>query len=258
MSFFDTHAHLNLPDFDGDIDAVVKRALENHVLHVVVPGTNIGDSGRSIELAERFDGILFSAVGIHPHEADGFSADTLARLKELVLGSEGKVVAVGEIGLDFYRNFSSRESQLTALEEQIELAIELSLPIIIHVREAFPEIFEVLAQYREVRGIFHCFSGGPNEVEKALEFDFYISFAGNITYKKSHKLVEALRLVPDNRLLIETDSPYLAPAPYRGKRNEPSFLTATFAKIKEVKQASDSLENLIFANSLKAFGLTGG
>ncbi len=261
MQIFDTHAHLNDVKFKDDVDDVVFRAKDNGISKIIVPGTDIHDSEAAVELAKRFPGIVYAAVGVHPHEADNFTKNKLDALNRFLSSDDNShVVAIGEIGMDFYRNYSSRESQYRTFRAQIELAIEHNLPIIVHVRDAFDEVFDALRDYSgDVKGVFHCFSGGVDEAVEALKLGFWISFAGNITFKKAGKTLDVVRAVPDDKLLVETDAPYLTPVPFRGKRNEPSFVVYTLTKVAELKGADvETMAQITYSNAVEVFKIHDG
>jgi len=196
----------------------------------LIVGYDLESSERALELAEYLPW-SYVAVGIHPHDASDFRDTDLKRLEDLA--SHERVRAIGEIGLDFYRNYSPKDDQLRAFRAQLELAKSLSMPIVLHVRKAFPDVFQVLQEHEVHEGVFHCFSGGVQEAQKAVELGFYVSFAGSLTYG-SKKLERALKNMPRDRVLLETDAPYLAPGEYRGQRNEPAYLLETAKKASEV------------------------
>ncbi|MBA3694784.1 MAG: TatD family hydrolase, partial [Acidobacteria bacterium] len=231
--FIDSHCHIDGEAFDADRDVVIKRAREAGVKMMLVVGT--GDAtdfenfSRVVRLAEKHENI-FASVGVHPHDAKTFDAESERRLIELAKSSE-KVIAWGEIGLDFYYDHSPPEVQKEIFRRQIKIANELNLPIIIHSRDADDETVEILTEecaHENFRGgIMHCFGGNPQMAESLMNIGFLISFAGNVTFKKADNLRDSARVVPLNKLLIETDSPYLAPIPFRGKRNEPMFVVET-------------------------------
>ena len=233
MIFIDSHCHIDGEAFDADRDVAIKRAREAGVKMMLVVGT--GDAtdfenfSRVVRLAEKHENI-FASVGVHPHDAKTFDAESERRLIELAKSSE-KVIAWGEIGLDFYYDHSPPEVQKEIFRRQIKIANELNLPIIIHSRDADDETVEILIEecaHENFRGgIMHCFGGNPQMAESLMNIGFLISFAGNVTFKKADNLRDSARVVPLNKLLIETDSPYLAPIPFRGKRNEPMFVVET-------------------------------
>jgi TatD DNase family protein len=218
----DSHCHLNVPDFADDLDAVIDRAREAGVHGILVPAIDLDSAERALEIAARHP-MVRVAVGLHPHEARGWGDEAERRIREWAERPE--VVALGEIGLDFYRDWCPVEAQRTAFAAQLRLARELDLPIIVHDRDAHDEIFEALSDPENagLRGQLHCFSGGPAHAERAVELGFHLSFTGTLTYGKG-KADRVLRRVPPDRLLLETDAPYMTPVPHRGKRNEPAFV----------------------------------
>ena len=256
MKLFDSHAHLNDPAFRKDLETVISRAKEAGVTRVLTPGYTLETSRLAVDLSRNWKGFLFAAVGIHPHDATTFTPEALAELR--ALAQRPGVVAIGEIGLDFYRNLSPRAVQIEAFEAQIHLANELSLPIVIHVRNSFREVVEVLQRTPPQMGaVFHSFSLGKNEVRTALDLGGYISFSGMITYQNG-KLEKAARFVPPDRILVETDAPYLAPAPVRTKtrRNEPAFIRHTLFHLADLRKVSpEELAEQTFENANRVFGL---
>ncbi|HEX9896177.1 MAG TPA: TatD family hydrolase [Dehalococcoidales bacterium] len=227
----DTHAHLDMKEFAGDRDEVVTRALAMGVTRIISVGTDIASSEQAIALAEKYPQI-YAAVGIHPHDAGRVESSYLTRLAELA--KHPKVVAIGEIGLDFYRNYSPKEAQFSVLRGQLELAAELSLPIIIHARQSAREMIEILSDWvnhhkdlsGKPRGVIHCFSEDTPTARKYLELGFYISFPGFVSYPQSRAPAVA-KTIPIDKILVETDCPFLTPQKYRGKRNEPSYVALT-------------------------------
>lgn len=221
--FIDTHAHVYWEDYTEGIPEVIKRANDAGVKKIITPGTNIETSKLVTEISSQIDG-LFCAVGIHP--SDVKDADENSYLNELEKLSESeKVVAIGEIGLDYYWDTSFNEKQHRFLRSQIELALSKNLPVIIHNRNSDDDMISILSEYKSknLRGVFHCFSGDENLMMKGLELGFYISIAGVVTFKNS-KLKDAIKNCPLDKILTETDSPFLTPVPFRGKRNEPAYV----------------------------------
>lgn len=247
--FFDSHAHLDWPDFQGELPQVIGRALSGTLWGMLSIGTSVESSARTVEIAQKFSGV-YAAVGVHPHEAKGMVPEDLNRLADLAL--EDKVVAIGEVGLDFYRNYSPRDAQIKAFKEQIGLARELKMPLVIHVREAQDDLLHILKRSgaSQVGGVFHCFSGDATFAREAMRLNFYISFAGNLTYRNAEALREAATSVPIERTLIETDAPFLTPEPHRGKRNEPSLVTITALTLAEIHGISP--EDVARTTSLNA------
>ena len=256
MKLVDSHCHIDGEQFDADRDEVIGRAEDVGVKIMLVIGTgeatNFDNFQRVVDLAEKHDNI-FAAIGVHPHDAKTFDAESEKRLIDLVKSSK-KVIAWGEIGLDFYYDHSPREVQYEIFRRQINIARELDLPIIIHSRDADDETVEVLTEecnYENFRGIMHCFGGTPKMAQKLMKIGFMISFAGNVTFKKAENLRDAARVVPLEKLLIETDCPYLTPIPFRGKRNEPMYVAETakflaeFYRIEVEKLANQTTQNFI-------------
>lgn len=240
MTLVDSHCHLDGKAFDADREQVIARARAAGVEHMVAIGSGDGppDLEAGIRLAEQYS-FIYATAGVHPHDAAKAVPSTWTELA--ALSAHPKVVAIGEIGLDYHYGFSPREAQRDAFVRQLELARESGLPVVIHTREAWQDTVSLIREHYagpERGGIFHCFSGGPREAEEALALGFHLSFSGIITFPKAEDLREALRLTPLDRLLVETDSPYLAPAPHRGKRNEPAFVVETARKAAEVKGMS--------------------
>jgi len=251
MSLIDSHCHLDEKQFDSDREATIDRALAAGVEQMLAIGTGDGppDYEAGIRLADKYD-CMVASVGVHPHSAQQADEETCKRLRELL--KHPKVVALGEIGLDYHYDFSPREVQKRVFIEQLQVARDARKPIIIHTREAWPDTFEILEEHwapAKLPGIMHCFSGGPEEAQRSLDMGFYISFAGVVTFPKAINIQEAAKMVPGDRFLIETDAPYLAPAPNRGKRNEPAFVAHTAAKIAALRgQSVEDIEVLSCAN----------
>lgn len=234
--FVDTHAHLQWKSFDNDRDLIIKRAKKQEVLHIVNIGFDIENSKKAIELANQYEE-LYATVGIHPHNANQYEEKNLKILE--TLSKNKKIVAIGEVGLDYYRNLSPQITQKQAFENQLLLAIEQNLPVIIHNRKAEPDILDILSKFKgKIQGIMHCFSADIVFAKKCIQLGFFISFAGNITYPKAYNLHETAKWINLKDMLIETDCPWLAPQEMRGKRNEPSYLPSIAQKIAELKQIS--------------------
>jgi TatD DNase family protein len=231
----DTHCHIADPEFDADREEVLRRAQEAGVEYVISVGCDLVSSRRAVAFAQRLPWV-FATVGVHPHEAKKIGEGDAALLKDLA--RHPKVVAYGEIGLDFYYDHSPRSVQMERFAEQIGIAASLQLPLVIHTRDAWEETFKILADQGAGRlgGVFHCFTGGPEQAARALAMGFMVSFSGIITFPKAEGIRSAARETPLDRILIETDSPYLAPQGYRGKRNEPGHVRWVAQEIAEVKQ----------------------
>ena len=229
--FVDTHTHLFTSEFDGDRDAVVQRALDAGVAALCLPAINEGAIEPMLAMCDAYSGICYPMMGLHPTDVEEGYMDVLDRMYAL-LKSSGRFIAVGEVGLDFYWDDTMKREQQDAFRRQVEWACELNLPLAIHSRSAFDELYAIMDEYRScgLHGVFHCFSGSEDEAHKLLSFDgFYLGIGGVVTYKKS-TLPAVLSAVPLERIVLETDSPYLAPVPQRGKRNESSYIPhiATF------------------------------
>jgi len=234
--FIDSHAHLELDEFDNDRENVINRARQERLEAILVVGINLDDSYRAVELAHQYD-MLFAAVGVHPHDVKKIESQTYDRMAELAQGK--KVVAYGEIGLDFFRNRSPKDIQIKRFGEQLELAQTLNLPVIIHDRDAHRETAAILKNWKgEKRGVIHCFSGDYAMAKQCLDLGFYISIPGTITYPKAEELREVVKKIPLSTILIETDCPFLPPQPYRGKRNEPAYVSHVAHKIAAIKNVA--------------------
>jgi TatD DNase family protein len=251
----DSHAHLNCSQFAQDRDEVIDRALANGISHIITVGCDLASSQQNVEIAGGHP-TIYAAVGIHPHDAGQATIEGLQQLKALI-EETGKIVAVGEIGLDFYRDLSPRDVQREAFRQQIRLAREVGLPIIVHDRDAHKETLQILREERagETGGVVHCFSGDLAMAKACIKLGFYISFSGTITYPKNQALREVLLGIPVDHILVETDSPYLAPQPFRGKRNEPSLVRYAAEKIAEIKGLT--VEDVSRVTNLNAFTLFG-
>jgi TatD DNase family protein len=244
----DTHAHLTSLD---DADEAIGRAADTGVTRILTVGTNVDDCGRALELAERHDGV-FAILGIHPHEAGTATTDDLAALRELL--AHPKAVAVGETGLDWFRDYAPADDQRRLFAAELELAAELGKPVVIHTRAADDDTLAALAGHPGTV-VLHCFSS-PHMLPTALERGWYVSFAGNATYPKAVDLRLAATRVPVERILAETDSPYLSPQPVRGKRNEPANVVHTLAALAQARgEEPAELERQIELNATACFGL---
>jgi TatD DNase family protein len=230
----DSHCHLDDKQFDPDRDEVIARAREAGVERMMAIGTGDGppDLEAALRLARRHD-FIYATVGVHPHDAAKATPETFAAME--ALAAETKVLAIGEIGLDYHHDFSPRDVQREVFIRQLKLAGRAGKPIVIHTREAWHDTLLVLREHWSGDGIIHCFSGGPEEARQALDLGFYLSFGGVLTFPKADALRDAARLAPEDRLLVETDAPYLAPVPKRGKRNEPAFMVETARRLAEVR-----------------------
>ena len=253
----DTHAHLEMEAFAADREAVLERAGAAGLTAIITVGTTLCDAEKAVALAHRHR-LVYAAVGIHPHEAAGIDGGTYEALRQLA--RQEKVVAIGEIGLDFFYNHAPREVQLRRFGEQLDLAGSLDLPVIVHDREAHAETLAMLEARRgRLQGVLHCFSGDAAMARRCLALGFYLSVAGPVTFPKAAQLREVAREVPPERLLIETDCPYLAPQRYRGKRNEPAYVRETAAALAELRGVpAEELEAVTAANARRLFGIAAG
>jgi TatD DNase family protein len=253
--FVDTHAHLQWGRFDRDREKVINRARNANVKRIVNVGFDVMGSIKGIELAEKNKG-LYATVGIHPHNASSLNEAVLDNLRKL--SKNPKVVAIGEIGLDYYRTLSPKEAQKNAFEAQLFLAEELKLPVIVHNREADDDTLEILSKFSgRIKGILHCFSGDLKMAEQCVKHNHYLSVAGPVTFPNSHNLQKIVRWVDLSYLLLETDSPWLAPQSMRGKRNEPAFLVYVAKKIAKLKGISmTELAEATTENSKKILALS--
>src|SRR3990167_2280450 len=220
----DTHCHLDFKDFDNDRDSVIDRAKKKGVVRVINVGSSIEGSRRAVELAKKYD-MVHASIGIHPHEAGSVTDKIIEEIKNLA--HQDKVVAIGEVGLDYYRNLSSKDSQQIVFKKFIDIAYQLKLPLIIHSREADSDMLRILKDEKDkqLTGVVHCFSGSREFLKECLDIGFYISFTCNLTFKKAEALRGVAKVAPMERVLLETDAPYLSPEGLRGKRNEPAHLT---------------------------------
>jgi TatD DNase family protein len=252
MILIDTHAHLNMDVFDKDRRAVIQRAEDADVKTVIDIGTDLDTSRKALELSQKHDSV-YAAVGIHPHDSVKMNSDDLTELEKLL--TQPRVIALGEIGLDYHYSFSPPDAQKRILKHQLYCAKELQIPLIIHVREAFQDIFNILdsSGIPPWRGVFHCFGGNRQDAREVLKRGFHISFTGVITFKNFTRR-DLVRGVPLDRLLLETDAPYMTPVPHRGKRNEPAFLNHTAETLAEIYELDiKTLADITTANALRLF-----
>jgi len=235
MLLVDTHCHLDFPEFDHDRDEVIKRAKEQGIGYIINIGSSLKGSQGSVELSGKYASV-YATVGIHPHEADGFSAQAEKAIRDLA--KNNKVVAIGEIGLDYFKHFSKKENQLPLFISMLKVAKDFDLPLVIHTRDAQADTLKILKEAMPVKAVVHCFSGDEVFLKECLDLGFLISFTCNVTYKKAENLREIVRVTPIERLLLETDAPYLSPEGFRGKRNEPvqvRLLAQVVAGLKDLK-----------------------
>ncbi|MGN1001495.1 MAG: TatD family hydrolase [Oscillospiraceae bacterium] len=251
--FFDTHAHYDDERFDADRDELLAGLPEAGVELVLNPGCDEPTSRAAVALAEKFDHV-YAAVGWHPHEADSYNDESAALIRRWA--AHPKVKAIGEIGLDYFYDFSPREKQREVFAAQLALAKELALPVIIHDRDAHGECMEIIGDCPGVRGVFHCYSGSAEMARRLLDMGWYLSFTGAITFKNARKALEAIAVCPLDRIMIETDSPYLAPVPHRGERNDSRMLPYMAQVIADVKGISpEEAARITLENGRRFFGI---
>lgn len=251
----DSHAHIDTSRFNADREAVIRAAIEGGVTHLVDPGVDLASSRFAVELAKAHVGTVFAGVGVHPHDATTYSDEVGKQLRALV--REPEVVAIGEFGLDYYRMLSPREVQRAVFCAHLQLARECDLPCIIHVRDSHDDVIELLRAHGQgLRGVFHCFSGDVAQAEECLSFEgFMLSFAGPLT-RQGNALPEVARMVPLERVLVETDSPYLVPKPLNVRRNEPLFVKYTAQKLAELRGMTlEEIAQVTTTNAIRLFGL---
>lgn len=257
VELFDTHAHLNFEQFAGDLDAVFNRMRETGVNRVLCAAFDINSSEETAAMTGRRSGVeVVASVGVHPHDAEDVPEDYLDCLRDLA--RRPGVVALGEMGLDYYRDLSPRPVQQKVFREQLALVRELNMPVIIHVRDAFGDLLDILRRdgISPAGGVMHCYSGSWEVARQCMDMGFYISLAGPVTFKNAVKLKDIAVRVPLDRLLVETDCPYLAPEPYRGRRNEPAYVYHTARHIAELRGITpEELAAAATANAIKLFGL---
>ncbi len=257
----DTHCHLNFDYYDEDRDTVVKRAAAAGVDHIIVPGVDIDSSKQAIALTEKHPGI-YCGVGIHPNNTANFNEAMLGRLG--AFSEYDKVIAVGEIGLDYYWDKSPKAIQKQAFEAQLELAAKLELPVIIHNRDASEDVLGILASWVTTLpptlvdrpGVLHSFSASEEIAQRALALGFYLGFTGPITFKKANDLRRIVGTIPQDRILVETDGPFLTPVPYRGKRNEPAYIPYIVERLAAIQSISDNeMDRITTTNANVLFSL---
>lgn len=251
----DSHAHLDDDRFHKDREEVINSLKENGISLVINPGSDLQSSISAVKLSEQYDNI-YAAVGVHPHSASEMDEGTIEILK--AFGKREKVIAIGEIGLDYYYDNSPRDVQRKWFKRQMELAKELNLPIIVHSREANQETFDMIKDESDGKliGVLHCYSGSPEMAKEYVKLGFYISLAGPVTFKNAKMPKEVAKVVPIDRLLVETDSPYLTPEPHRGKRNEPLYVRHVAAMIAELRGMTiDDLSRATSENTKRLFNI---
>lgn len=247
MKLFETHAHLDFKHFNQDRDQILQKCQQAGIEYIINVGVDKRSISASLDLADKYD-MIYASIGFHPHDAKDYDREFLLKHSR-----HHKVIAIGECGLDYYRDLSPRALQKEVFTDQIELAMQLELPLIVHDRDAHDDCFEILKKYDPPRVVFHCFSGNELLAERVLSMNWKISFTGTITYKQE-VLENVVRMIPEDMFFIETDSPYLAPHPNRSKRNSPLNLRYIVEKISEIRQISPNrVAELSFDNAEKFF-----
>ena len=253
MRFIDTHTHLYLPEFDADRDLSIERAINKGVEKMLMPNIDINSIDAMISSVERYKGKCFPMIGLHPTSVKDDYVDQIKKMEKLF--SSHNFIAIGEIGIDLYWDKTYIKEQISAFKRQVDFAVANNLPVVIHVRESFPEVFSVLEGLSNVRGIFHAFSGTPEYAQKAIDMGFKLGVGGIITFKNAD-LEKVLKSVTPHNIVLETDSPYLAPVPFRGKRNESSYLPIINKKISEIyKIDEDEMAEITYQNAIELFKL---
>ncbi|GAQ24806.1 TatD family hydrolase [Tepidanaerobacter syntrophicus] len=248
--FVDVHAHLDDEAFDTDRQEMIKK-IEKAGIIVVNAGSDMASSRFSVKLAEEFD-FIYACVGIHPHEAKKVEKDYLTELEELA--KSPKVIAIGEIGLDYYYGSSEKDAQQKVFREQIELAKSLNLPVVVHDRDAHKDTADILKNIKPERGLMHCYSGSLEMAQEFIEMNFYFSFGGVITFKNAKRPKEVAAKLPSDRILLETDCPYMSPEPYRGKRNDPTRIPIIAAQMAALRGVMlEEIERITYSNFNRLF-----
>lgn len=250
----DTHCHLNHEQFQADLPEVIERALAAGVERMIVVGFDLPSSEEAVRLADRFPS-LYAAIGVHPHEAKTYDVTVEKRLE--ALSRHPRVAAIGEIGLDYHYDFSPRHDQKAAFRAQLALASAVELPVIIHCRGAYPNVLDELAQagVEKTGGVMHCWTGSAREAERALGLGLYLGFGGALTFRNADALRDIAASTPLSRILLETDAPYLAPVPYRGRRNEPAYTRLVAEKLAQARTVTlEEIESGTTMNAQKLFG----
>lgn len=249
MKIIETHAHLDLPDFDGDRDQLIKQCRQEEIINIIDIGYNKETSENAIQLAEKYD-FIYATVGYHPHDSSDYQPDVIKQLAR-----HKKVVAIGEIGLDLFRNISPIKTQKEVFEDQVILSLEYDLPVVIHDRDAHEDCYQLLKKHEVKNAVFHCFLGDLLFAEKLIREGWKMSFTGNITYTNS-TMQDVIREIPEDVFFVETDCPYLSPMPMRGKRNSPLNLYHVVEKIAEIRmQTPKEIAEITTRNALKFFNI---
>ena len=253
--FIDTHAHLFFDNFKEDLNEVLNRAKENSVDYIIVPATDLKTAHEAISLSEKYEQI-YATVGIHPHDTKDWNDSLINEIEKLA--KHPKVVGIGEIGLDYYYDFSPKDQQIKAFKSQLDLSLKLNLPVVIHNRDSDADMMEIINSYcgSGLKAQFHCYNGSLKDAIELMKMNHFISFTGNITFKKSNELREILKKINLNHLMLETDSPFMTPVPHRGKRNEPAYVKLVAQQIADVHKISvEEVGNITSLNTFRFFGI---
>ncbi len=253
--FIDTHAHLFMPNFEDDLNEVIGRAKDAGIHYIIVPATDLENSKQVIELTEKYD-FIYGAVGVHPHDSKDWDDSYIGKIEELA--QHEKIVAIGEIGLDYYYDFSPREKQIEAFKAQIDLALKLGKPIVVHNRESDEDMMNIIRSYADsgLKAQFHCFSGSSEIAKELVRLNHFISFTGNLTFKKMDSLRDVLENLSLESVMLETDSPFMTPEPHRGKRNEPAYINLIAEQIAEVHHLNvEDVARVTSYNVFRMFGI---
>jgi TatD DNase family protein len=256
LKLFDTHAHLNDDAFDSDREAVIESLAEYGVCRVIDVACDVRTVDKTLDLLEKYP-FIYGTAGMHPHDAQAMDNSLMDKLRKVL--SHKKMLALGEIGLDYHYDFSPREVQRRWFAEQLELARELDMPVTLHIREAFGDCMDILKAHKNgLRGVMHCYSGSVETAYECLDLGLAFSFGGAVTFKNAKKPIEVIEKLPLESILLETDCPYMTPVPYRGKRNDPSFIGLVAERIAEVKGMSvEELSEVTFNNANRVFEIKG-
>ncbi len=251
--YFDSHAHYDSDQFKSDMHKIIKEQKNNNVTLIVNIGSSIQSSKMSVQLAKEYD-FIYATVGVHPHDVDSLKDDDIQTLKQLA--TENKVVAIGEIGMDLYYEHSKKENQLIWFKKQLKLAEQLNLPVVIHSRDADQLVFDTIKESNVRSGIIHCYSGSYEMAKQYVKLGFHIGIGGVITFKNAVKLIKVVENIPIESIVLETDLPYLAPVPHRGKRNESKFLNVICEKVAELKNMQPcDVANITFENAKRVYNI---
>jgi len=246
----DTHGHLDSPEFDADRDEIIRKAVDSGIEYIINVGSSVAGSQNSISLADKYN-CIYACVGIHPHDADKSTPDDVGRIR--AMASHAKVVAIGEIGLDYYKNYSAQDNQKKLFEAFLGLSREFNLPVVLHSRQAESDTLSIIKEFMPIKAVVHCFSGDESFLQQCLDLGFYVSFTCNVTYKKADKLRGVVKAVPFDRIMLETDAPYLSPEGLRGKRNDSLNIIRLAEEIAFIRGTTAEEVGTITTNNAKRF-----